>query len=233
MIKKISACIFLFTFNVFSQSTQPAEVKALKMFDAIITAKNTGLINGIEYSNKYNSEEGFDQYYKSSKFLLGNLVYDNQHYFDVHLLYDLYSDDLVYILYENDLVLYIKLIKDKVSYFAIDDKSFTRLSNKKEGVSGYFEIVYKQDEITLYKKHHKSISKRIDLDRVYYKFLEKPSYFLGLDNSYHKLVNKRSIIKLFPDKKRLINKFYSKNNFSLKNNVDQFMVNLFRDVISD
>lgn len=231
MIKTVVACIFLLTLNTFSQSAQSSEVDALLVFDAVLGSKNTGLINGVEYINTYNTKEGFDQYYKTSKFLTGNLVYDNQHYFNVNLLYDIYSDDLIYGFYENDLVLYIKLVKDKVSCFTIDNKSFEKLTINENEEAGYFEIVNHDNGVVLYKKHHKNISKRIDLKQVYYEFIEKSSYFIEMDGSYFKVDNKSSITKLFPDKKKLINSYYSKNRFLLKNNLDQFMVKLFRDVI--
>lgn len=223
--------LFLISFSVFSQSAMINNISNMQWFDNIVGIKNTGLVNGVYHIEKYKTNDGFDQYYKSPNFMIGNLLYDNQEYFNVNLLYDIYSDDLIFGFYENELLLMLKLVRDKVGFFSIDDKRFVRLLNEEYNIKGFYEILFRVDKLALYIKHKKQISKRLGSEGVYYEFKKKSNYILCHKHTYHKVDNKKSITKLFPEKRKLINSYFLKYNYLNESNRNQFMINLFNDVI--
>jgi hypothetical protein len=233
MAKIISVFLTVLSFGAFSQSAPLNEEAYLQWFDSQIGVKSTGLINGLEYNNPYFTKMGFDQYYQSPNGFIGDLIYDNQYYTNVNLLYDLYTDDLIFGFNENELVQYIKLVKDKVSRFNFNNKQFVNIKDEDTGLNGFFEVLYGSSDIVFYKGYKKIISKQIDFQKVYYSFSEKTSYYLKYENSFYSVNSKKSLTKQFPQKRQAINKFYSKNRYLFNNDFDQFMVKLVSEIVED
>lgn len=231
LTNKIIVFSLLLSTTAFCQSSYN-EKPFFQWFDNLINAKNSNLINGVFHSEKYETKEGHDQYYLTRDFLIGDLVYDNQAYFNVNLLYDLYSDDLILGFYENDLLLTIQLIKDKVDSFSMNNKSFTRLMDQESGISGFYEVLVKTGELTLYNKHLKRRFRYIDDQQVYYKFKKKTNYLVHYQNDYKEIHTKKDVSKLFPEKKTFINDFFSSNNYLLNSDKDKFMVLLFQQIVA-
>ncbi len=233
LTNKITLLLLILNFHVFCQSTRQDEASYFKWFDTTIYAKNSDLINGTYHLEKYDSQEGFDQYYVTPNFLQGNMVYDQQPYFKVNLSYDLYSDDLILGFQENDLLLPIKLVKDKVESFFINNRSFVHLKDEDSSTNGFFELLLRTNEIILYKKHFKKMHRYLNDQKAYYKFTKKTRYLVSYRNRLEDVDTRKSVSKLFPEKKSLINDFFSENDYLRNTNEDAFFKLLFKQITKE
>lgn len=64
-------------------------------FDNIIGYENSGIYNGTLFLEKYKTESNNHHFFLDNKYKLGNLIYDNQPYYNVYLKYDIYEDELI------------------------------------------------------------------------------------------------------------------------------------------
>ena len=227
---KIVISLFFIGNYIYCQNSNHSEIAIFKWFDNLTYPKNSDLVNGAFHSEKYGAKKGQDQYYLTPDFLLGNLIYDDQPYYDVNLSYDLYSDDLILGFRQNDLLLPITLVKDKVTSFNIKDKTFLKLSETKEITDGFYELILNTDDLKLYKKHKKKLHKIVREQAVVYSFTDRNYYLIYYKNSYSRIGSKLDVLKLFPEQKKSIKTFYNKHSFSLENNKDKFFKQLFQEM---
>lgn len=228
-MKKISLQFFVFFFftlnsYVFYSQSKLNQETYYKWFDAVVGVGNTDLYNGIQYNRSFNTINNNHEYFLSSDFINGNIVYSNQPFFNVLLKYDIYNDDLIAQLPSFNSYNIIKLIQEKVSKFTINNHNFVRLSE--ENTTGFYEIIYEGNNLRVYKKYVKTLKKRLDKDFVYDVFKGKESYLFYYNNKYFQLKSKSSIIKVLPELKKDINSFYKNNNVLKKTNYDMFLEQL-------
>ena len=228
-MRKMSKQIIVFFFIIFNtisfygQTNSPQE-NYYKWFDAIVGVGNTDLYNGIQYKRSYNTINNNHEYFLSSDFIKGTVLYNNQPYFDVYLKYDIHNDELIAQLPSIKSYNTIQLIQQKVASFSIDDHNFIKLSA--ENVSGFYEILFEDNNIKFYKKYIKTIKKHLDKDFAYYVFKEKESYLLYYNNEYYQIKSKSNISKALPNLKKDINLFYKNNENLRKTNYELFLSKL-------
>lgn len=218
----------LCSMGLFSQNikTNPAYYN---WFDSIIDISNTNLLNGITFKEKYKTLDGNNQYFLEYDFILGNLVYDGQPYFDVQMKYDLSGDDLIIKLSTSKSGQFaIQLIKDHVIEFQIDHHLFINSNSLNSDLSaldkkGFLEVIYQSKTISVYKKHIKNSEQRRNDRFAYTKFISKTMYYIDYGNTFHVLRSKKDMIQIFPDLKKNITDFYSKNRPLLKYNYNAFL----------
>lgn len=223
----------LLSINIFCQSKNNNEIEYFKWFDNIIDARNNHLSNGVSYSEKHRTKKGHHEYYQTSDFLIGDIIYDNQLFFDVDLKYNLFSDEIILGLYNGDNLKLIQLIKDKIDKFWVNNIAFAKISDQRNKINGYYEILLESNNLNFYKKHIKERIRHLDKDFVYYSFKKKINYLIYYQNSYHKINSKKSVLKLFPKKKKVINNFFSVNSNLNKENTDLFMKLLFQQILKN
>ena len=66
---------------------------------------------------------------------------------------------------------------------------------------------------------------------MYYKFLDKNTYYLKIDVNYYEVENKKDVINHFPELKKLISNTYKINKKLYRTNTDSFY-KLLGNVIS-
>lgn len=199
-------------------------------FDKSVEKENLSINNGTVHSNPYKTAKDNNMYYSSNKFDIGTLVYETQTYYDIYLKYDLYKDILV--LNPNGLSdnIGINLGSDKVDSFTLKNNHFVRRIRQDNQPSEFTTGFYEENKINsgflFYIKHHKDIQKIVNENGLSYKFKESNSFFIDYKNTVYYIKNKKDIIAIFPNSKKIINEYYTMNNEVRKTNLNQFMRNL-------
>ncbi len=227
--------ILIFLFKVvFLYSQEYSNQKDFyNWFDTIIGSENIGLYEGVEYKKGYRTINKYHEYYVSTEFLIGNIIYDKQPYYDIDMKYNIYDDELIIKLPVQSGYSIIKLISEKIESFSINSHTFIRLSHEKNdiffvNIAGFYEILFQNTILTLYKKHKKIKKKQLYRKFIYNEFKDKNEYFLYFNDEYYKLSSKRNLVQLFPKQKKDINTFYKINKVSLNSNPDIFMKKLIK-----
>lgn len=227
-IKKvlIILLITIYTEQSYGQSLN-YEKDFLNWFDNIIGIENTGLSNGLVYKEKYRSRNEKHKFFLSSKFLIGNINYENEHYFGIAIKYDLYEDEIL-VKVNND----IQLSKDKISSFQINEHQFIKINDdisKKINQEDFYEILLNSPLFKVYIKHKKKKVERIGDKSTYYEFLDDNEYHLFYENNYHTINKRKDLIKIFPEYQNEINKYSNKQfkNSEKTNSLFHLMKNIY------
>tara|TARA_R110002073_G_scaffold108336_1_gene243299 strand:+ start:5661 stop:6437 length:777 start_codon:yes stop_codon:yes gene_type:complete len=212
-------------------------------FDSVIGEGNTDLYNGTIYREQYRTEKGNHKFFLSNDYRIGDLVYNNQSYYNVYMKYDIYEDELIVKLPNQSSHLFIKLVKEKINEFSIKDSgvnltlnnhqfitnSSFKENNKKTSLS-FYEVVTKTSSITLLKKNRKKRSDYIANSTSYSKFSENSHFAILYENNYHKISSKKNLTRLFPNFKKDISAFYRTERNLYKSNKEAFFSNLIENI---
>lgn len=233
-MKKNTLFLFLFySFFIIQAQSNQNEKSYFNWFDELTDAQNSHLSNGIAYYGEYNTKKGHHQYYASPDFLIGDLIYDGQPYFDINLQYNLYSDQLILRHFKDENLRTIQLIKDKVERFSLNNRNFTRISNSQFKDSGFYEILLESGEYGLYKKIYKTRQRHINSAGTFFSFREKNFLVVRYQENYYHLDNRKSLLKIFPEKKESINTYFSKRGNFYNANKDEFMKSLLQKIANE
>lgn len=215
----------------FTKVVTAQEEKIYKWFDNHLKFGQIGLYNGTENLTKHKIIDKNHKFYISPDYVNGNLVYNNQLYFGIEMKYDLYEDQLIIRLKKDENLLSLRLITEKVQSFEIHGKKIIQLKN--EGVFfGFFEILYKDRDISILKKYKKTRKEYSDEKILYSKFNIANEYFILSKNKDLETASKSNLKKLFPKKTKKIN-FYYKNKKNLKKiDFDSFLIQLIKNLKS-
>ena len=211
--------VFIITFysiSIFSQH-QPQSQKLFTLFDKTIGLENTDLSYGKLYTEKFRTLGENHHFLNTNQFKKGKVTYQNQTFYAVSLKYDTADDQLIVNIdghFKNKSII---LEKAYVSSFSIFKKTFFKSSSY-----GYLEILQKNDQIIFYKKNKKNKKKKLNEDFVYYKFIDKNTYFISYKNQLHKIDSKKDILKILPNQKKEISLFYKNNKKLRKQDRDTF-----------
>jgi len=224
--------LFFFTYFLLFFSTmlgqQKNESERYKWFDETIGTENSILFNGTRPSENTRSKDGSHKYYLSSSFVPGNIVYQSQPFFDIPLKYDIHKDELIINLTADTKTSIIKLIKTNVQQFTLQNKQFVQLQVPEQTmlVSGFYEVLFQSDDLSLYKKHHKTKKERIVHKEVYTDYRENDEYLIQERGEYEMILNKNDLISAIPEHKTTINNFYKENDQLRKSDFDAFLIKL-------
>lgn len=227
--KAVLLLLLFSTISIYSQTTV-TDKAFYKWFDATIGQENTGLIDGLAYRELYRTKNDDHKFYTTSDFQKGNITYNGQHYFDIDMKYDLHADEIIVKIPTQTITHTIQLIKENVERFTIKNSKFINLNN------GFYEIIFKSENLSFYKKHIKTSNKYYSGRSIFYRFKNKTEYVLYFKNEYHSISkSKKNLIKLMPELKKEINSFYKSKNELLNINYNLFMQQLMaelNDIIS-
>jgi hypothetical protein len=217
--------ILLLTLHTVAQNSNRNVHKA---FDEVIGLKNTDLSYGKLFYEKYRTLKDNNQYFLKNEFVKGDVTYQNQIFYDVLIKYDLAEDNLIVNLpstFENRSIILEKYFLEK---FTLQNSTFLNLKNH-----GLHELLFSSNGVILYKKWIKLKKKKLNKSFVYYKFIEENFYSLRLNNNYYEINNKKDIIKIFPNQKKLISSFFKSNKGLYKNDLDTFYLLLSEKISSN
>lgn len=198
-------------------------------FDRMIGQTNSGIFKGITYSNEYRVINERHQFFSTSDFVMGSVVYRGQPFFGIPLKYDVYSDRLL--VQNSTLADTPVMIFDQgaIESFNIGEHNFKRIhaaSVMGAELSGYFEVLLKNESLTLYKEHTKKPFKRTDEQVVYYEFKNGHSYYLSYGDRYHKLKKTNQLNSLFPSFRKEIKTIRDQYESLRKSEPDTFLISI-------
>jgi hypothetical protein len=192
-------------------------VKSLNTEAPVYTGK-------IYYKYPFKISNNGHSYFLESKFSKGNIFYDGKFYPDVSLLYDILQDQLILLYHDN----YSSIIplKEKVARFSFLDREFINVNSENPSLmpNGYYESLYKSNNVNLLAKRSKAIKKTVESGAIQYSVISADDYFLLKDGSINKVNKKRAFLKLL---KRTGNQQYLKdNNLNFRRDKERWIIAL-------
>lgn len=218
----------------FCSKAQEFQNEKYLWFDSLIGKTNSGVFKGVQYTNEFRTINEKHQFFKTGDFKSGSVDYKGQDYFELLLRYDIYLDNLTVV---NDALTNKPIMvfdKEGISKFTIEGHSFENLSETiaKEGKSGFFEILLKNEYWTLYKKHSKKIFKRTDEQNLYYEFKDGYTYVLSSDNFYYPFKKVKELNSIFPDYRKDLKSIQKKHSQLKKSDTDVYVKAVLTDLLS-
>jgi hypothetical protein len=198
-------------------------------FDEITGIENSNLFEGTLNVEKYITLGKSYKFLDSPDYLIGNITYDGEPYFNIDMKYDLYEDEVLLGLRSNSGIKMLQLIKDKIDEFVIDGRKFINLKNERDKslhVPGFHEVLMETSFFTLLKRHKKIKYTRYKKSRVFHKFVGANEYYLEYENHFYNIKGKKGIARIFPDYKTEMNK-HSVESLR-KTDMDEYIIGLLR-----
>ena len=161
----------------------------------------------------------------------GEVTYDGILYKNVPMMYDVYKDALVVLLY-NKFTMYT-LLKSRVHDFSFPNHHFVRLdadsiSNGKSGIiSGYYDQLY-GGKIEVLARRSKSIQNSSNSSVLAPEtfFVPTNDYYLRKGNIYYKIGSKSSILNVLKDKKSELQQYLKTNKIKYNANPEDAMAKI-------
>ncbi|MBX0292678.1 hypothetical protein K3G63_19695 [Hymenobacter sp. HSC-4F20] len=170
------------------------------------------LYNGSEYFNytRYYQEVTGDQFFISAQEAPnGTVDYDGQVYTAVPLLYDIRLDQVV--VKQPTSSFYLQLISERVRQFSLHGHTFVRLvrdSTVSQDVRpGFYDLLLDQSGVRVLARRTKKMQTQPSQGITRAEFYPYTYYFIELNNAYHSVKSKGSVISLFPAQRKALQQF--------------------------
>lgn len=227
MLKKIAFCACLAVKLPFCLNAQEAKASIYETFDKVVGLKNTVVFNGIESLDLQKSINENNMFlYTTSGYTEGSLVYDEQFFPKIRLKFNVVDDHLLVQIPVTGGYSSFQLITSKVESFTLENYHFQKLefASGIDDLQGFYEQIFMNGEIQVFKKYRKKEKKRLDKEYIYYEYYpDDPDYFLAYRGKYYPIKSKRDIIHIFPEFKKEIKQIYTRERSLHKNDPDAFM----------
>jgi hypothetical protein len=215
--------------KTFGQSAQNDTVDSQRAFNNITAnfytaiGQHSRLYSGDEYLPYDRTIKGTALYpLDAQTWAIGQVTYDGFVYKGVPLMYDVYKDLLISLLY-NHFSMY-SLLSERVSEFTFSGHHFVRvnangLTDDKSGiVTGFYDQLYggKTEVLARRTKTIQNSTNQSLILETY--FIEHNDYYVKKGNSYYKVSGKGSFLNVLKNKKPELQKYLRDN--SIKFNAD-------------
>ena len=191
-------------------------------FNAI--GENSHLYTGYEYFTPDRNIKG-SPYYLSDGLWPANLVYDDNYYLNIPILYDVVKDEVVINRLGQNFK--ISLVTDKLKSFTFHNHEFIRISgdstNRLSMANGFYDRLYNGKTIVLAKR-------KTHLQEVYVysqinlEYIRQDIYYVIIGGQIVQVDSKSSVLKLFQSRKSEIKAFIRKNKLSFKSDFERTLV---------
>ena len=183
------------------------------------------IYNGVEYVLETDGFIRGHPYFQSDVVEEGTITYDGVTYFSVPLLYNI-NKDYVIVEHENNSQR-IKLHNDKIKNFNLSNHQFVFIQAdtlKSSTIrTGFYDQLY-IGNIALFAKRTKIAQQATR--GVTKEYLAKNSYYISKDHSYHPVKNKSSVLKLFRDQKKDLQKYIRDNKINFRQDPEHALIKL-------
>ena len=169
------------------------------------------LDNGFLYEDKYSKKIGH-QFLLQDQLYNGSLVYRGEVYKNVEMKYDIFDQQLVLNIKNNNSTELIVPHNDFISVFSLGDKFFSKYNFR--GEPRFYQLVFDTEKVKClyYWFKQKYVSTNIiNLGFNEFTDSEKLNYLI-LDGSLKQYKNNRSFTKLFPKEIKARVRIYIRNN---------------------
>ncbi|MCA8829955.1 hypothetical protein [Hymenobacter pini] len=174
------------------------------------TFANSSLYNGpqyVFYTKLARKTEG-NPYFETDQFRPGTIVYSNNRYDGIPLLYDTRLDQLV--VQHPSSTLFMSLISPQVNSFTVNGHQFAYYPGNSTvempATAGFYEVLL-AGKNALLGRYTKTMAKRARNNIVEYTFQDKTRYYVYTGQGYYPVSSAGSLAKVFPDHKKQIQQF--------------------------
>jgi hypothetical protein len=202
-------------------------------FDQIIGETNSGIYRGTEYRELYRGDKEQHKFFLKPNFVAGQVVYDQQPFYAIDLLYDVFGDELLVRHIGINGSPIVQLLRSKVASFEIEGHQFVNLDlhmGQGVAISGFCEVLFTDKLFTVYKKHLKKILRKSDKESVYYSFKDKHAYYIQYNGNYHKLVSERDLLIIFPENKKDLQHIQDRHKEFRKSDPEFYLIAILKDL---
>jgi hypothetical protein len=187
-------------------------------------ANNNALFNGKEYVSSDLRVQGFPAF-ESEDLEEGSVVYYGQLFEGISCLYDLYTDEFITEHFNSGFR--IVLNSAEVSQFNLLGHTFKRIANdslKKElPKTGFYDFLY-ENKTEVVAKRKKIIFEEIRDRSVYREYQNVNQYFIKKGNVYYPVKSKKSVLDVFEDHKKEVNKAFRKHKVKFRQNKERAII---------
>lgn len=182
--------------------------------DKIPTVTLDNMLQGRVYFSIYPAIKGSQ--YLDTDWSLGNIQMQDREYQAVPLLYDIYSDDLILLHLQSKSFNLIRLIKEYIQGFNLEDRYFINLAYSRyveTGLKpGFYELLSSDRVSLLCKRRH-----LLKTEDAISSFTRKDMIFLVKDGQAHRVSNRKSVVNAIGEShKKSIYSFLKKERTRLK-----------------
>jgi len=183
------------------------------------------LYNGMQYDAYDPHIKGNACYNDVDSLHAGSVFYDGYQYNNVKMLYDIYKDELVILIYNQ--FMRISLISEKVRYFNLLDQHFIYVKNDPANSnslkSGFYDELY-GGKIQVLSKKTKSIQNSTDYTgNIIPYFSPAKDYYLLKSGKYYTVNSEGAFLDALNDHKKEVKQFVKSNNIKFKKAPEQAM----------
>ncbi|MES2329441.1 MAG: hypothetical protein V4539_07560 [Bacteroidota bacterium] len=229
------ACTCLSALKLTAQ--QPAKdssIRAAAINNAILQYQDyisfaAPLYAGPQYTDYYLKLQEGHPFYLNTFFHVGSIMYDHILYERIPMKYDILQNRIVI----EDASGVFRLLPeyDKISYFTIQDHEFIKLikdsSSPTLPKSGFYEVLYKNKNLTLLKKETKEVVEDLNSrSTIQRNVITNINFYLRAGNSYRIFNKKKHVLALFKDKKTEIRQYIRKKNLDFNIDADNALISV-------
>jgi hypothetical protein len=196
---------------------------AVKLYFSSI-AENAHIYTGYEYFTPDRNIKG-SPYYLSDSPWPADLIYDDSHYRDIPILYDVLKDEVVINRLGQNFK--ISLVADKLKSFVLHKHEFIRVSvdssNGEQLSTGFYDRLYYGKTVVLAKRKAR-LQETYFYNQLLYEYIREDIYYVIVNGLVEQVDNKSSVLKLFHSKKSEIKTFIRKNKLNFKSEFEKTLV---------
>ena len=183
------------------------------------------LYNGMQYDAYDPHIKGNACYNDVDSLHAGSVFYDGYQYNNVKMLYDIYKDELVILIYNQ--FMRISLISEKVRDFNLLDQHFIYVKNDQANSnslkSGFYDELY-GGKIQVLSKKTKSIQNSTDYTgNIIPYYSPAKDYYLFKNGKYYTVNSEGAFIDALGDHKKEVKQFEKSNDIKFKKAPEQAM----------
>ncbi len=183
------------------------------------------LFNGPVYNDYRHNISNSLPFIKTAELQSGSVKYDGILYEDILLNYDVFKDELVIQNPSNQKI--FMALKPRLNYFELSGTRFTMVHHSREGIQpGIYEVVYSGAKIEVLLKHTKELDENITGYTTQFSFTAYKKFYIKKGDTYVKVDNTRSMLKILGDKEGSIRKFMEGRKLSMKDDARELLVHV-------
>jgi len=210
-----------------SSSQQNAFNNAITLYKTSI-GNQSPLYNGKEYYFYDPLIKGTAYFMDIKGFTPGSVNFDRGFYDNVPMLYDLYIDEVVVLLYNN--FSKFTLVKQKLKSFDFLGHHFININadtiNINSGTrSGFYDELY-HGKISVLIKRTKNIQNSTGGSGVERYFNAITDLYLKKDNTYYSVTGQSSLINILKNKRKELQQYIKSNQIKFRDNPEQAIVEI-------
>jgi hypothetical protein len=209
-----------------------AAVKNVNAYYTKAIGEQLPLYNGPEYYFYNPSEIRGSAYFMETTFTPGAVYYDGTAYTGVQLLYDIYKDQLVSVLRDQN-TKYV-LLRDRVQNFDLLDHHFININadtlmGNTVIKTGYYDELY-HGKAQVLSRRYKTIQNYTSttgaLEAYNFFTATKEDFFIRKNNTYYQVASRGEILDVLRDRKKQIGQYIKTNNIKFNKDRGRALVSI-------